>query len=66
VAATKVMKVRPDGTAFDFTLSNGNADGGQLIDTNGDGKPDRIVLTITDNGPGDFDPRVGVISDPLF
>ena len=66
VVATKVMKVRPDGTSFDFTASSGNVDGGQLIDTNGDGRADRIVLTITDNGIGDFDPRVGVIADPLF
>ncbi|MCF8210354.1 MAG: hypothetical protein K9K38_13290, partial [Rhodoferax sp.] len=41
-------------------------DGGQLLDTNDDGRIDRIVLTITDNGIGDFDPKVGVIVDPVF
>ncbi|MBK7003060.1 MAG: cadherin domain-containing protein [Rhodoferax sp.] len=66
VSATKVMKVRPDGSSFDFTATSGDVDGGQLIDTNGDGKADRIILTITDNGIGDFDARDGVITDPLF
>ncbi|MDP3877737.1 MAG: VCBS domain-containing protein [Methylobacter sp.] len=41
-------------------------DGAELFDTNGDGLIDRVVITLTDNGIGDTDPQVGVISDPGY
>ncbi len=34
---------------------NGSQDGAALIDSDGDGRVDRIVITITDGGPGDED-----------
>jgi len=44
---------------------DGSVDGAALLDTNGDGKIDRIVLTLTDGGPGDEDGIVnGKIVDP--
>ncbi|MFD0666317.1 tandem-95 repeat protein [Ramlibacter sp. MAHUQ-53] len=43
----------------------GLVDGAALLDTNGDGRIDRIVLTLTDGGPGDEDGVVnGTIVDP--
>jgi hypothetical protein len=43
----------------------GLVDGAALLDTNNDGKVDRIVLTLTDGGPGDEDGLVnGTIVDP--
>ena len=40
-------------------------DGATLLDTNGDGLIDRVVVTVTDGGPGDEDGLVnGVIVDP--
>lgn len=43
----------------------GLVDGATLLDTNHDGKVDRIVLTLTDGGPGDEDGVVnGTIVDP--
>ncbi|MDP2679792.1 MAG: putative Ig domain-containing protein, partial [Rhodoferax sp.] len=66
IAATQVMKIDANGNSFDFTVINGDVDGGQLIDLNNDGKIDRIILTLTDNARGDLDPRVGIITDPVF
>ncbi|MES2207138.1 MAG: autotransporter-associated beta strand repeat-containing protein [Pseudomonadota bacterium] len=66
VAATRVIKVRADGSTFDYTATSGDVDGGQLIDTNHDGRIDRIILTITDNGVGDTNAALGVIDDPVF
>nr|MBZ4203094.1 VCBS domain-containing protein [Methylovulum sp.] len=66
VIADKVLKIRLDGSYFDYTATSGDVDGGQLIDTNADGRVDRIILTITDNGIGDTNSAVGVIDDPLF
>ncbi len=66
ITATRVMKVRPDGSSFNYTATSGNVDGGQLIDLNNDGRIDRIILTITDNGIGDFNAALGVIDDPIF
>ena len=44
---------------------NGSQDGAALIDTNGDGRVDRIVVTITDGGPGDEDGVAnGKVVDP--
>tara|TARA_R100001377_G_C3184109_1_gene107832 strand:- start:300 stop:1373 length:1074 start_codon:yes stop_codon:yes gene_type:complete len=52
----------------DFTnpaALSGAVDGAALIDTNGDGLIDRIVITLTDGGPGDEDGIVnGMIVDP--
>mgnify|MGYP001596885469 CR=1 FL=1 len=43
----------------------GLVDGAALLDTNNDGKVDRVVLTLTDGGPGDEDGVVnGIIVDP--
>jgi hypothetical protein len=43
----------------------GLVDGAALLDTNNDGKVDRVVLTLTDGGPGDEDGVVnGTIVDP--
>ncbi|MEN9781801.1 MAG: hypothetical protein RL014_2949, partial [Pseudomonadota bacterium] len=44
---------------------NGKQDGAALVDTNADGKIDRVVLTLTDGGPGDEDGLAnGTIVDP--
>ena len=44
---------------------DGSVDGAALLDLNGDGKIERIVLTLTDGGPGDEDGLVnGTIVDP--
>lgn len=55
-------------TWVDFTnpaALNGSVDGAALVDTNGDGLIDRIVITLTDGGPGDEDGVVnGKIVDP--
>lgn len=65
--ANRFVKVRDDGTVFDFTADGNVAtfdEGADLIDLDGDGDIDRIIVTVTDNGVGDFDPRVNVIRDP--
>ncbi len=56
------------GEWFDF-LDDGDLstfdDGATLIDTNGDGSVNRVVITLTDGGIGDADGLVnGVIVDP--
>jgi uncharacterized repeat protein (TIGR02059 family) len=48
-------------------MADGNPDtyddGAELLDLNGDGTIDRILITLTDNGPGDLDSRIGIIKD---
>ncbi|NOT86421.1 MAG: hypothetical protein HOP02_16935, partial [Methylococcaceae bacterium] len=53
---------------FEF-LADGNLntydDGAELF-RNSAGKVDRVVITLTDNGVGDTNPAVGVITDPGY
>ncbi len=69
VNATNFMKYNANtGEWVDFTnikSLNGGGDGAVLVDSNRDGRVDRIVVTLTDGGVGDEDGIVnGVIVDP--
>ena len=67
VEATTYLKKDIDGNFFSFKddqdLSTFD-DGATLIDTNGDGLINRIVVTLTDNALGDTDPIEGQFTDP--
>lgn len=69
VKADAFMKFNPATQAW-VNYANpraltGAADGAALLDTNGDGLIDRIVVTVTDGGPGDEDGLVnGIVVDP--
>ena len=67
IVATTFIKQLPTGEFLSFKDDQDLEtwdDGATLIDQDGDGLVDRIVITITDNGVGDFDPTVGSILDP--
>ena len=69
VAANAYVKFNPvTQTWVNMTNAaslNGGGDGAALLDTNGDGRIDRVVITLTDGGPGDEDGLVnGTIVDP--
>ncbi len=69
VLATAFVKYNATtGTWTDFAnlaSLKGSGDGAALIDTNNDGRVDRIIVTLTDGGPGDEDGLVnGTIIDP--
>ena len=69
VKATSYIKFNSQTNEWvDFTnLSSldGNGDGAVLIDSNRDGLVDRVLLTLTDGGPGDEDGIAnGVVVDP--
>ncbi|MDD2727839.1 MAG: Ig-like domain-containing protein [Malikia sp.] len=66
VSPTKVFKMDGQGVLRDFTAASTDQDGGVLEDTNADGRVDRLILTITDNGEWDQDPTEGVVKDPVF
>jgi len=67
IAATTYLKKLANGKIIVFkddqSLDTWD-DGATLIDANGDGLVERIVITITDNGIGDSDPTLGKITDP--
>jgi hypothetical protein len=56
-------------SAFKF-MADGNPntldDGAELLDLDGNGTIDRVIVTLTDNGLGDLDPRSGFIADPAY
>ena len=67
IEATTYIKQDASGNYFSFKDDQDLTtfdDGATLIDTNGDGLINRIVITLTDNAPGDSDPEVGKITDP--
>jgi gliding motility-associated-like protein len=61
------MKINSEGRSFEY-LDDQNLDtydeGATLIDEDGDGFVEKVVLTITDNGIGDNNKESGVIDDP--
>jgi hypothetical protein len=69
VAADSYMKWNPRTRSWFDYLDDQRLDtmddGATLLDTNGDGKVDRVVITFTDGGPGDDDGEAnGTIVDP--
>jgi hypothetical protein len=50
---------------YNFTKSSGTGDGALFVDSNSDGKWDRIEVTYTDNAFGDKNVTAGVIDDPV-
>jgi gliding motility-associated-like protein len=65
--ATTYIKQTPTGEFISFKDDQDLAtwdDGATLIDTDKDGLIDRMVITLTDNALGDFDPEVGRFLDP--
>ncbi|MDC1262340.1 Ig-like domain-containing protein, partial [Polaribacter sp.] len=67
IEATTYLKKDGNGNFFSFKddqdLSTFD-DGATLIDIDGDGLIDRIVITLTDNALGDTDPEIGKFTDP--
>jgi gliding motility-associated-like protein len=61
------MKIDSNGKSFEY-LDDQNLDtydeGATLIDEDGDGFVEKVILTITDNGIGDNNKESGVIDDP--
>ena len=61
------MKIDSNGKSFEY-LDDQNLDtydeGATLIDEDGDGFVEKVVLTITDNGIGDNNKESGIIDDP--
>jgi gliding motility-associated-like protein len=61
------MKIGADGNAFEFLDDQNLAtydEGATLVDEDNDGLIEKIIITLTDNGLGDNDKRVGFIDDP--
>ncbi len=67
IKATTFLKTKPSGEVFEYLDDQDLAtfdDGATLIDDNGDGLIETVVITITDNGVGDNNPIIGEIDDP--
>ena len=67
IKATTFLKTKPSGEVFEYLDDQDLAtfdDGATLIDDNGDGLIETVVITITDNGVGDNNPILGEIDDP--
>ena len=67
IKATTFLKTKPSGEVFEYLDDQDLAtfdDGATLIDDNGDGLIETVVITITDNGVGDNNSLIGEIDDP--
>jgi gliding motility-associated-like protein len=67
IKATTFLKTKSSGEVFQYLDDQDLAtfdDGATLVDENGDGFIETVVITITDNGVGDNNPLIGEIDDP--
>ena len=67
VKATTFLKTKSTGEVFEYLDDQDLAtfdDGATLVDQDGDGFVETVVITITDNGEGDNNPITGEIDDP--